>query len=51
MGAALSYYALFSLFPIFLVILSVIGIVLAPDIERVNYLLGYVEQVLLPLLD
>jgi len=49
MGAALSYYALFSLFPIFLVILSVIGIVLAPDIERVNYLLSYAEQVLPPL--
>jgi len=49
MGAALSYYALFSLVPIFLVILSVLGIVVGPDIERVNYLLRVAEQVLPPL--
>ena len=31
MGAALSYYAIFSLFPILLVILSITGLILGPD--------------------
>ncbi len=39
MGAALAYYALFSLFPIFLVILSIFGFVLGPDSQAAQQLL------------
>lgn len=48
MGAALSYYALFSLFPIFLVILSVIGFFLGPDTDTVGDILEYARHFLPP---
>ncbi|MDJ0846152.1 YihY/virulence factor BrkB family protein [Crocosphaera sp.] len=39
MGAALSYYAIFSLFPILLVILSITGLILGPDTNAYTQLL------------
>lgn len=39
MGAALAYYALFSLFPIFLVILSITGLILGPDTSAYSQIL------------
>ncbi len=39
MGAALSYYAIFSLFPILLVILSITGLILGPDTNAYNQIL------------
>ncbi len=48
MGAALAYYALFSLFPIFLVILSVFGFLLGPDTDVHNQILQYAETALPP---
>lgn len=41
MGAALSYYALFSLFPTVLVILSVVGFLLGPNTDLVSQILEY----------
>lgn len=46
MGAALSYYALFSLFPIFLVVLSVTGIFLGPETDAQAQLTGFIEGAL-----
>ena len=39
MGAALSYYAIFSLFPILLVILSITGFILGPDTNAYTQIL------------
>jgi len=38
MAAALSYYALFSLFPLLLVILSLVGILIGPETEGFQYI-------------
>jgi membrane protein len=38
MAAALSYYALFSLFPLILVILSIVGAFIAPETDAFNYI-------------
>ena len=48
MGVALSYYALFSLFPILLVILSVLGSLLGPDTIAVQQIQRIVQQFLPP---
>ncbi|WP_315788864.1 YihY/virulence factor BrkB family protein [Fischerella sp. JS2] len=48
MAAALSYYALFSLFPILLVILSVIGALIEPNTEAFQYIKEVVERYLPP---
>ncbi|MEB3214514.1 MAG: YihY/virulence factor BrkB family protein, partial [Leptolyngbyaceae bacterium] len=47
MGAAISYYALFSLFPIVLVMLSIAGFFLGPNTDIMSQVLGY-AQVSLP---
>ncbi|MEL4898577.1 YihY/virulence factor BrkB family protein [Crocosphaera sp. Alani8] len=39
MGAALSYYAIFSLFPILLVVLSITGLILGPNTNAYNQIL------------
>ncbi|MEB3359376.1 MAG: YihY/virulence factor BrkB family protein [Synechococcales bacterium] len=49
MGAALSYYALFSLFPTFLVILSVVGFFLGPDTNAVDQILRHAQTALPPM--
>lgn len=46
MGAALSYYALFSLFPMFLVILSVAGFFLGPEADVTTQILTYAQTAL-----
>lgn len=46
MGAALSYYALFSFFPLFLVALSIAGSLLGPETNAFNDALRFVEQTL-----
>ncbi len=43
-GASLAYFALFSLFPIMLVILSVVGFVLGPDSAASEQILRLVER-------
>ena len=48
MGSALAYYALFSLFPFFLVILSIIGFLLGPNTNIHNQLLSLAESSLPP---
>jgi len=48
MAAALSYHALFSLFPILLVILSVIGSLIGPDTDAFGYIQDGVERFLPP---
>jgi membrane protein len=48
MAAALSYYALFSLFPMLLVILSVIGSLLGPNTEAIRSIQEAVQQFLPP---
>ncbi|WP_026734891.1 YihY/virulence factor BrkB family protein [Fischerella sp. PCC 9605] len=48
MAAALSYYALFSLFPILLVILSVIGSLIEPNTEAFQYIKEVVQRYLPP---
>lgn len=48
MGAALSYYALFSIFPIFLVILSIVGFVLGRSDDLIPDILVYAESALPP---
>ncbi len=45
-GAALAYYALFSLFPICLVILSVLGLVLGPETNPYQELLTLAHNIL-----
>lgn len=49
MGAALSYYALFSLFPMFLVILSVAGFFLGPETDVATQILTYAQTALPPM--
>ena len=46
MGAALAYYALFSLFPICLVVLSILGFLLGPDTNIYNQLLTVAKNIL-----
>lgn len=48
MGAALSYYALFSLFPIILVVLSVFGFWLGPSTYTYNQILKFTQEALPP---
>ncbi len=48
MAAALSYYALFSLFPILLVILSVVGSLIGPNTEAFQYIKEVVQKYLPP---
>ncbi len=48
MGAALAYYALFSIFPIFLVILSVFGFVTGPNTDAYNQILALTQESLPP---
>lgn len=48
MGAALAYYALFSLFPILLVLLSVMGFLLGPATDGFAQIMGFVEGTLPP---
>jgi membrane protein len=48
MGAAISYYALFSLFPIVLVMLSVAGFFLGPETNAMSQVLTYAEASLPP---
>jgi membrane protein len=48
MGAALSYYALFSLFPICLVVLSVTGFLLGPETDALAQLIGFIKTALPP---
>jgi membrane protein len=48
MGAALSYYALFSLFPIFLVIASILGFLLGPDTHIFSKILAFTQDSLPP---
>ncbi len=44
MGAALSYYALFSLFPLLLVILSIVGFLLGSKTNVYNQVLGFAQS-------
>lgn len=48
MGAALAYYAVFSLFPIILVILSIVGLVLGPNTMAFNQILAFAQGALPP---
>ncbi|ASC72065.1 hypothetical protein XM38_030190 [Halomicronema hongdechloris C2206] len=48
MGAALAYYALFSLFPIILVILSIVGIFIGPNTYAYNQIIVFTSQALPP---
>lgn len=48
MAAALSYFALFSLFPMLLVILSVIGSLIEPNSEAFQYIQESIERFLPP---
>jgi membrane protein len=48
MAAALSYYALFSLFPILLVILSIVGSLVGPNTEAFEYIKEVVDRFLPP---
>jgi membrane protein len=48
MGAALAYYSLFSLFPIILVILSVVGFVIGPNTMAYNQILLFAREALPP---
>lgn len=48
MGAALSYYALFSLFPITLVLASVLGFLLGPDTDTAQKILTFTQDSLPP---
>ncbi|MBD2257861.1 YihY/virulence factor BrkB family protein [Pseudanabaena sp. FACHB-2040] len=46
MGAALAYYSLFSLFPIILVILSVVGFVIGPNTMAYNQIVRFAQEAL-----
>ncbi|WP_204137192.1 YihY/virulence factor BrkB family protein [Halomicronema sp. CCY15110] len=48
MGAALSYYALFSLFPITLVLASILGFLLGPDTDTAQKILTFTQDSLPP---
>jgi membrane protein len=47
-GAALAYYALFSLFPILMVILSVFGLILGPNTDTYQEILNFAKGALPP---
>lgn len=44
MGAAMAYYALFSLFPLVLVSLSILGYVLGPETETFSLILAFFQR-------
>ncbi|GBF81502.1 YihY/virulence factor BrkB family protein [Aphanothece sacrum] len=44
MGAALAYYAIFSLFPIFLVILSIFGLILGPNTNAYSQIISFANS-------
>lgn len=44
MGAALAYYAIFSLFPIFLVILSIFGLILGPNTNAYSQIISFASS-------
>ncbi|MEM8603097.1 MAG: YihY/virulence factor BrkB family protein [Cyanobacteria bacterium P01_H01_bin.121] len=48
MGAALSYYALFSLFPVCLVILSIAGFLLGPETQVFGQIMTFTREALPP---
>ena len=48
MGASLSYYALFSLFPILLVIASILGFLLGPNVDTFDNVLTFARNSLPP---
>jgi membrane protein len=48
MAAALSYYALFSLFPLLLVLLSILGSLISPDTEAFQVIQGSAQRYLPP---
>lgn len=48
MGAALAYYAVFSLFPLILVILSVVGFIIGPNTVAYNEILAFAQEALPP---
>jgi membrane protein len=48
MAAALAYYALFSLFPLLLVILSIVGALIGPDTEAFRYIQSMIVRDLPP---
>lgn len=48
MGAALAYYALFSMFPMILVSLSIVGFLIGPNTVAYNAVLGFAQETLPP---
>jgi len=48
MGAALAYYFLFSLFPVLLTVVSVVGFLLGPDTDAVAQILSFARSSLPP---
>jgi membrane protein len=48
MGAALAYYFLFSLFPVLLTVVSVVGFLLGPDTPAVGQILSFAQSSLPP---
>lgn len=48
MGAALAYYAVFSILPLLLIILSVVGFFLGPDTDAFPQVMNFVETALPP---
>jgi membrane protein len=48
MGAALSYYGVFSLFPMILVVLSVVGFLIGPSTAAFNTVLNFAQEALPP---
>ncbi|MGB6015737.1 MAG: YihY/virulence factor BrkB family protein [Nodosilinea sp.] len=48
MGAALGYYALFSLFPMILVSLSIVGFLIGPNTVAYNAVLNFAQETLPP---
>ncbi|MGF1571252.1 MAG: YihY/virulence factor BrkB family protein [Nodosilinea sp.] len=48
MGAALAYYAVFSLFPMILVSLSIVGFLIGPNTVAYNTVLSFAEEALPP---
>jgi len=48
MGAALAYYALFSMFPMILVSLSIVGFLIGPSTDAYNAVLNFAQETLPP---
>ncbi|MBD2234125.1 YihY/virulence factor BrkB family protein [Phormidium tenue FACHB-1052] len=48
MGAALAYYALFSMFPMILVSLSIVGFLIGPSTDAYNAVLHFAQETLPP---